>query len=82
MRGVVEKVGLAGLTGRGLVYALIGGFLIEAAATFDPHEAKGLDASLKTLARQPFGSLLLWLAVAALLAFAVWSLFEARYREF
>jgi hypothetical protein len=26
--------------------------------------------------------LLLWLAVAALLAFAVWSLFEARYREF
>jgi hypothetical protein len=82
MRGVVEKVGLAGLTGRGLVYALIGGFLIDAAAIFDPHEAKGLDASLKTLAREPYGSLLLWLAVAALLAFAVWSLFEARYREF
>lgn len=82
MRGVVEKVGLAGLAGRGLVYALIGSFLIEAAASFDPQQAKGLDASLKTLARQPYGSVMLWLAVAALLAFAAWSFVEARYREF
>jgi hypothetical protein len=81
MRGVVEKVGTAGLAGRGLVYALVGGFLVQAAATFDPQKAKGLDASLKTLARQPYGTVLLWAAVAALLSVAAWSFLEARYRE-
>jgi hypothetical protein len=81
MRGLVEKAGLAGLAGRGLVYALVGGFLVEAAVRFDPHRAKGLDASLKTLARQPFGAVLLWVAVAAMLSFALWSFLEARYRD-
>jgi hypothetical protein len=82
MRDVVEKAGLAGLVGRGLVYALVGGFLVEAAVRFDPRQAKGLDASLKTLAAQPFGELLLWVAVAALLSFSLWSFLEARYRRF
>jgi hypothetical protein len=81
MRSVVEKVGTAGLTGRGLVYALVGGFLVQAAVTFDPKKAKGLDASLKTLAQQPFGEGLLWLAVVALLSFSLWSFLEARYRK-
>ena len=78
---VVKRVGAAGLTGRGLVYALVGSFLVEAAVTTDPGKAKGLDESLRTLAAQPFGAVLLWLAVAGLLAFAVWSFLEARYRD-
>jgi sulfite exporter TauE/SafE len=81
MRRVVETAGVAGLCGRGLVYALVGGFLVQAAVQFDPNKAKGLDASLKTLARQPFGAVLLWVAVAALLSFAAWSFLEARYRK-
>lgn len=79
---VVKVLGAAGLTGRGLVYALIGSFLVQAAVTVDPGKAKGLDDSLRMLAAQPFGAVLLWLAVAGLLAFAVWSFLEARYREF
>jgi hypothetical protein len=55
---------------------------VQAAATFDPDKAKGLDASLKALAGQPFGTFLLLLAVVALLAFALWSFLEARYRSF
>ena len=80
-RRLVERVGMAGLVGRGLVYALVGGFLVEAAVRFDPGKAKGLDAALKTLAHQPFGPALLWLAVAALLSYALWSFCEARYRR-
>lgn len=80
-RTVVERIGMAGLLGRGLVYALIGVFLVDAAVRFDPHKAKGLDAALKTVAHQPFGSVLLWVAVAALLSYAVWSFCEARYRR-
>ena len=80
-RTLVERIGMAGLLGRGLVYALIGAFLVDAALRFDPKKAKGLDAALKTVAAQPFGSVLLWVAVAALLAYAVWSFCEAAYRK-
>jgi hypothetical protein len=81
MRPVVERTGAVGLAGRGLVYALVGSFLVEAAWSFDPNKAKGLDEALRSLAEQPFGEVLLWLAVTGLLAFALWSFLEARYRR-
>lgn len=80
-RTVATRVGTAGLVGRGLVFVLIGGFLIDAAVTFDPKKAKGLDAALKTLAQQAFGSVLLIVAALGLLAFGAWSFVEARYRK-
>lgn len=78
---VVKRLGVAGLVGRGLVLCLIGGFLFEAAVTFDPNKAKGLDAVLKTLAAEPYGQFLLLGAVICLLAFGTWSFVEARYRK-
>lgn len=81
MCSVVKRIGAAGLIGRGLVYALLGSFLVEASVTYDPDKAKGLDQALKTLARQPFGTALLLVAVASLLAFSLWSFLEARYRD-
>jgi hypothetical protein len=80
-RSAVKRVGTAGLVGRGLVYVLIGSFLVQSCLTFDPDKAKGLDESLKTLARQPYGTALLLVAVACLLSFAAWSFVEARYRR-
>jgi hypothetical protein len=82
MRPVMKVVATFGLVSRGFVFALIGGFLISAAVRFDPDEAKGLDDSLKTLADQPFGQVLLFVAAVGLLAFAAWSFIEARYRKF
>jgi len=82
LRTTTKVVGTAGLVSRGFVFALIGFFLIDAAYRFDPQKAKGLDASLKTLAGQPFGQVLLFAAAVGLLAFAVWSFIEARYRKF
>ena len=67
LRSVTKVVGTAGLVGRGFVFALIGGFLIDAAYRFDPDKAKGLDASLKTLAGQPFGTVLLFASALGLL---------------
>ena len=81
LRSAVKAVGVVGLVGRGLVLALIGGFLLQAAWTFDPDKAKGLDASLKSLADAPFGPVLLALAAVGLLAFGLWSWVEARYRR-
>lgn len=80
-RDLAGRLGLVGLLGRGLVLCLLGGFLVEAAVTFDPGKAKGLDAGLKTLAQQPFGTVLLLAAALGLLAFGLWSFVEARYRR-
>ena len=74
-------VGAVGYVGRGVTIGLIGAFLVQAAATFDPDDAKGLDAALQTVAGQPHGRVLLGLTVIGLLAYALWSFVEAAYRE-
>lgn len=79
--GWVHPVAAAGLLGRGTAYVLVGGFLVQAAWKVDPGKAKGLDEALRTLAEQPFGPLLLLVTAAGLLAFALWSFLEARYRD-
>ena len=81
LRTATSVLGTSGIAARGLVFALIGGFLVDAAVRFDPKKAKGLDASLKTLAHQPFGKFLLFAAALGLLAFSLWSFIEARYRK-
>ncbi|MCU1589091.1 MAG: putative integral rane protein [Frankiales bacterium] len=81
LRSATTFLGTAGIASRGLVFALIGWFLIDAAVRFNPDKAKGLDASLKTVAHQPFGRVLLFAAALGLLAFSLWSFIEARYRK-
>lgn len=81
LRKATKAIGTSGLASRGLVFGLIGAFLIRAAVQFEPDKAKGLDGSLKTLAEQPFGQVALFVTAVGLLAFAVWSFLEARYRE-
>lgn len=78
---VVAALGVGGQTARGIVFAVVGGFLIDAAVSFDPHKARGLDGALRALA-QPVGGRILLVAVAVGLAcFGAYSLAEARYRE-
>ena len=81
MRTPVQVVGTVGLVGRGLVFALIGGFLVAAAWTYDPSKAQGLDGALKSVAHEPFGQLLLGAAAIGLIAFGFWSFAEARWRK-
>jgi hypothetical protein len=76
-----KTVGTVGLSGRGLVLALIGAFLLQAAVTYDAAKARGLDAALQTLAGQAYGKALLAVAVIGVLAYAVWSFVEAAYRK-
>lgn len=74
-------VGTVGIVARGVVFGLIGIFLIKAAYETDPKEAVGLDGTLSTLAQAPYGPFLLGLVAAGLFAFGLYSLAEARYRE-
>jgi Domain of Unknown Function (DUF1206) len=79
-RGMIF-LGRFGYAALGVVFGLIGIFLIIAAIQHNPHEAKGLDAVLRTLIQQPFGPVLLGIVALGLVAYGVYSFFEARYRR-
>ena len=79
-RGVIF-LGQFGYAALGVVLSLIGIFLIVAAVQHNPHEAKGLDATLQTLIQQPFGPVLLGIVALGLIAYGVYSFVEARYRR-
>jgi len=79
---LVEGAGTVGLAARAVVFLPIGVFLIVAAVQADPQHSKGLDAELALLARQSWwGPALLWVVVAGLVVFAIYSGLEARYRR-
>ena len=80
-RRAVERLGMIGTTARGLVFALAGVLVIDAAVEFKPSKAGGVDKALLTLRNQPFGEFLLILAAIGLLAFGVYGLAEARWRR-
>ena len=81
MGPTVEVLGTVGLVARSLVFALAGYLLIKAAIDFDPDQAAGLDGTLKTMARQPFGQILLAVTAVGLMAYGLYSWAEARYRQ-
>lgn len=78
---LVRVLGRVGITLRALIFAPVGVFLIVAAVRSDPQQAKGLDASLMTLAHHLWGRALLLLIAAGLAVFSAYSVLEARYRD-
>jgi Domain of Unknown Function (DUF1206) len=75
------RAGLAGHLARAVVFTLIGIFVTKAAIEFDPKEAIGLDGALQKLVREPYGPWLLGLTAAGLIAYALYCLVDARYRD-
>jgi hypothetical protein len=80
-RSFVRQLGRIGTVSRGLVFALAGALVVQAAWTYQPAKAGGLDVALKTLREQPYGPLLLSVAGVGLMIFGLYGLAEARYRR-
>jgi type IV secretory pathway VirB2 component (pilin) len=80
-RRVVERLGMIGTIARGLVFALAGALVIEAAVKYQPAKAGGLDTALKTLRDQSFGEFALIAAGLGLIVFGAYGLCEARWRK-
>jgi hypothetical protein len=80
-RRIVELLGMTGTAARGAVFALAGVLVIEAAVSYQPAKAGGIDRALLTLRNQPFGEFLLILAALGLIIFGVYGLCEARWRK-
>lgn len=72
--------GRVGHAARGVVFGLMGAFLIQAAAEADPSQVRGLDGALLEIARADAGPILLALVATGLIAFGAFCLMMARYR--
>jgi Domain of Unknown Function (DUF1206) len=80
-RDAAIRFGQVGWTALGVAYGIVGLLITYAAITYDPAKATGMDTALKTLAGQPYGTVLLLLVAAGLACFGVYCLFDARYRR-
>ena len=75
------RFGRFGLAARGIVFGVIGIFLIIAALQHNPDQAKGLGGALGELSQQPYGQILLGVVAMGLIAYGIYTLAEARYRR-
>lgn len=71
-----------GYMARGVVFSILGGFLIEAGLHANPQQAKGIGSALDLLAEQSYGPLLLGIVAVGLISYGIFMLVEARYRRF
>jgi cytochrome b561 len=81
MKKWITRVGTVGHLARMVVFGLVGIFLVKAAVDYNPKQAVGLDGALAKLTHYSYGPLLLGVVAAGLIAFAVYSLSDARYRR-
>jgi hypothetical protein len=75
------RAGVVGHVARAIVFGLIGIFVIRAALEYDPKEAIGLDGALQKLAGAAYGPYLLGVTAAGLVAYGLYCLVDARYRD-
>ena len=80
-RDAAIRLGQVGWTALGVAYGIIGLLITYSALSYDPEKATGMDTALKTLAGQPYGTVLLLIVAAGLACFGAYCLFDARYRH-
>jgi hypothetical protein len=80
-REIVTKLGIAGFLARAFVFIMIGVFLLFAAVNSRSSDAKGFAGALRVIQHQPYGSFLLGMTAAGLLAFGLYGIAEGAYRR-
>lgn len=78
-RQTVVALGTVGTIARGVVVAIAGALVLDAAVTFDPAKSTGLDGALRTLADRTDGAVLLGVVALGLLAYGAYAAAEARW---
>lgn len=81
MQKTATWLGQIGLTARGIVFSIIGIFLVQAAIAYNPDQAAGLSGALRSLEQQPFGPFILGVVALGLIAYGVYMYVLAYYRR-
>ena len=79
VRRALERAAQVGLIARGVVFGMMGLFLIRAALQHDPSQAGGLAEALQELARQPYAPVVLGAVALGLAAYGAYQLALARW---
>ena len=77
----IVRLGTIGHLARMVVFGLVGVFLIKAVVDYKPSKAVGLDGALAKIVHRSYGPFLLGVVAVGLIAFALYSLSDARYRK-
>lgn len=75
------RIARFGLTAKGMVSVIIGFFLIQAARTSDPSQARTTEGALQAIQQQPYGAWLMGLMALGLIAYGLHLEIQARYRR-
>lgn len=81
MKVGIVRLGRFGYAARGVVFAIIGFFLVVAGLKRSAAAAKGVSGALQELLAQPYGHVLAVVVALGFVAFGLYSLAEARYRQ-
>ena len=77
-----RRIGEVGLSARGVVFCMIGVFVIQAALQSQPGEVRGLGGAFNTLLQQPYGPWLMGLVAIGFVCYGIYCFSYARYRHF
>jgi hypothetical protein len=78
-RRLLSRFGRIGLAVRSVMFTMIGVLLISAAPTANFREAQGFAGALQIIQQQSYGSVLLGITAAGLLAFGIYGLAEGAF---
>ncbi len=74
-----KQMGKFGTVARGIVFSIVGFFLILSASAADPTKARGFSGALSYLGQQPYGLWLLGIIAAGLIFLGLYSLMSAAW---
>jgi hypothetical protein len=78
-RSVVTALGRFGMFARGVIFLIVGWFIVQAGLHHDPGKVQGFDGALLYLLTKPFGHIVLGVVALGLIALGVYSLACARW---
>ena len=81
-RWAINALGAYGYLSRGVLFALVGLYVLDAAWRFDPHYSNGIGGALSALRQRAYGVWLLGAIAVGLMSYGLFQILKERYRMF
>lgn len=81
-RWLINSLGVYGYISRGVLFGLVGAYVVDAAWRSDPHYSNAVGGALGALAHRQYGAWLLGALAIGLMSFGLFQILKERYRLF